>query len=270
MCKITEKIWNHLCTEAMTLCISFTVGWSAKHFAVAFTFAADNVLRKINVVCLPQISFEMAWNGDNNLATETMLKYKNKHYTMLEKKILRLVRVRKSEISESAVNLKFEFESFPLTIQLISKNVPRLCSTNRHWVEKKFCSLFSIFCLKSHHQIYSNVSKAKPSQLCNRCLFHITSCKWSFTSAFKCVITSVPSAEQQSVLRKISTSFLPCLLFLFGERSESVRNPSDRHTQTPQKPERVDESRTQTHRNQTARPVDRSGYCSQKKEHNTR
>ena len=53
-----------------------------------------------------------------------MLKYKNKHYTMLVKKILRLVRVRKSEISESAVNLKFEFESFPLTIQLISKNVP--------------------------------------------------------------------------------------------------------------------------------------------------
>ena len=119
--------------------------------------------------------------------------------------------------------------------------------------------------MKSHHQIYSNVSKAKPSQLCNRCLFHITSCKRSFTSAFKCVITSVPSAEQQSVLRKFSTSFLPCLLFLFGERSESVRNPSDRHTQTPQKPERVDESRTQAHRNQTAWTVDRSGYCSQKK-----
>ena len=33
------------------------------------------------------------------------------------------------------------------------------------------------------------------------------------------------------------------------ECSESVRNPSDRHTQTPQKPERADESRTQTHRN---------------------
>ena len=54
-----------------------------------------------------------------------MLKYKNKHYTMLEKKILR---VRKSERSESAVNLKFGFESFPRTVQLISKNVLRLCS----------------------------------------------------------------------------------------------------------------------------------------------
>ena len=45
--------------------------------------------------------------------------------------------------------------------------------------------------------------------------------------------------------------------------SESVRNPSDSHTQTPQKPERADDSRTQTHRNKTARLVDRSGYCSQ-------
>ena len=35
-------------------------------------------------------------------------------------------------------------------------------------------------------------------QPCNRCLFEITSCKRSFTSAFKCVITSVPIAEQQS------------------------------------------------------------------------
>ena len=43
------------------------------------------------------------------------------------------------------------------------------------------------------------------------------------------------------------------------ERSEFVRNPSDLHTQTSQKPERADESRTQTHRKQTARPVGRSG-----------
>ena len=49
------------------------------------------------------------------------------------------------------------------------------------------------------------------------------------------------------------------------EGSETVRNPSDRHTQTPQKPERTDESCTQTHRNQTTRPVDRSGYCLQNK-----
>ena len=47
--------------------------------------------------------------------------------------------------------------------------------------------------------------------------------------------------------------------------SESVRNPSDRHTQTPQKPERAADSSTQTHRNQTTRPVHRSGYCSQDK-----
>ena len=52
----------------------------------------------------------------NNLATETMLKYKNKHYNMLEKKVLR---VRKSERSESAV---------PAYHLAISKNVPRLCS----------------------------------------------------------------------------------------------------------------------------------------------
>ena len=54
-------------------------------------------------------------------------------------------------------------------------------------------------------------------------------------------------------------------IFPFGERSEFVWNPSDRHSQTPQKPERADESRTQTHRNQTARPIGRSGYCSQNK-----
>ena len=86
---------------------------------------------------------------------------------------------------------------FRLSFSYLKKCPPTLLQ-NRHWVEKIFCSLFSIFCLKSHHQIYSNVSKAKPLPLCNRCLFHITSCKRSFTSAFECVITSVPSAEQQS------------------------------------------------------------------------
>ena len=85
----------------------------------------------------------------------------------------------------------------PIPFSYLKKCRPTLLQ-NRHWVEKKSCSLFSIFCLKSQHQIYSNVSKAKPLPLCNRCLFHITSCKRSFTSAFKCVITSVPSAEQQS------------------------------------------------------------------------
>ena len=60
--------------------------------------------------------------------------------------------------------------------------------------------------------------------------------------------------------RVSSLAALACLLFPFGKRSEFVRNPSDCHTQTPQKPERADESRTQTHRNQTARPVGRSGY----------
>ena len=66
----------------MTLCYSFAVSWSIR----GGVCAADNVLSKINVICLPQFSFEVAWNGGNNLATETMLKYKNKHYTMLEKK----------------------------------------------------------------------------------------------------------------------------------------------------------------------------------------
>ena len=93
---------------------------------MAFSFAADTVLSKVNVICLPQFNFEVASNKANNPATETILKYKNKHYTMLEKKILR---VRKSERPESAVNLKFEFENIPLTIQLISKNVPRLSSS---------------------------------------------------------------------------------------------------------------------------------------------
>ena len=72
---------------------------------------------------------------------------------------------------------------------------------------------------------------------------------------------------------KDQQSFLPCLLFPFGERSESVRNTSGRHTQTPQKPERTDESRTQTHRNHTAWPVDRSYQAALllvKQEHNTR
>ena len=113
---------------------------------------------------------------------------------MLEKK--KILRVRKSERSESAVNLKFEFENIPLTIQLI--NVRRLCSRIATESRKSSVRYFQSFVLnQAHHQIFSNVSKAKPLPLCNRCLFHITSCKRSFTFAFKCVITSVPIAEQQ-------------------------------------------------------------------------
>ena len=48
------------------------------------------------------------------------------------------------------------------------------------------------------------------------------------------------------------------------DRPRVERRVTRRHTQTLQKPERADESRTQTNRNQTARPVGRSGYCSQK------
>ena len=71
---------------------------------MAFTFAADNVLSKINLICLPQFRVEVAWNGGNNLATETMLKYKNKHYTMLEKKYFEF-ESRKDPNGESAVQL---------------------------------------------------------------------------------------------------------------------------------------------------------------------
>ena len=61
---------------------------------------------------------------------------------MLEKKVLR---VRKSDRSESAGNLKFEFEIFLLTIQLISKIVPRLCSRIATESRKNYVRCFQYF-----------------------------------------------------------------------------------------------------------------------------
>ena len=51
----------------------------------------------------------------------------------------------------------------------------------------------------------------------------------------------------------IILEILPCLFFPFWVRSESVRNPSDRHTQTLPKQESADNSCTQT-RALTTRP----------------
>ena len=118
------------------------------------------------------------------------------------------LRVRKLERSKSSLNLKFEFENFPLTIQL-SQKMSRNFAPESPLSRGKFCSLFSISCLKSYHQIYSNISKAKPLWNC----WTKTSCKRSFTS--------VPSAEQQSFYER---SAQVSSLFSFSH-SGRVRSP---------------------------------------------
>ena len=70
-----------------------------------------------------------------------MLKYKNKDYTRLEKKVLR---VRKLERSESAVNLKFEFENFPLIIQLSQKMSPDFAPESPLSREKILFAIFNL------------------------------------------------------------------------------------------------------------------------------
>ena len=111
--------------------------------------------------------------------------------------------------------------------------------------------------------IFNLLFEIPPSDLFKNCATVVyfilpPACERSLTSV-SFYVTSFPFLVlNNNHSTKDPPGFLPYLLFPFGVRSESVRNPPDHHTQTPQKPERADDSRTQPNKNQTARPVDRS------------